>query len=90
MSSMKKLHIPNVITEFDENMLIPLSRNFGEIQRHVARAETNIESMDQGFAAALQEINQTLIDINGQIAELYGAVNWLLVEHGQEPIGEGE
>lgn len=89
MSSMKKLHIPNVITEFDENMLIPLSRNFGEIQRHVARAEANLEAMDLGFATALQEINQILIEMDGQIDELYGAVNWLLEEHGQEPIGEG-
>ena len=51
MTKPLKLHIPHVITEFDENMVVPLSRNFGEIQRHVAATQIRVDALEDALDA---------------------------------------
>ena len=51
MTKPLKLHIPHVITEFDENMVVPLSRNFGEIQRHVAGTQLRVDTLEDDLEA---------------------------------------
>ena len=50
MSSPTRLHIPHVITEFDEAMLVPLDRNFSEIQRHFVILQQRIETAEAHIA----------------------------------------
>ena len=51
MTKPLKLHIPHVITEFDKNMVVPLSRNFGEIQRHVAATQIRVDALEDALDA---------------------------------------
>lgn len=46
MSSPKRLQIPHVITEFDDNILVPLNKNFGEIQIKVAETQRRVEVLE--------------------------------------------
>ena len=62
-----KLHIPYNITEFDDNMLVPLSRNFGEIQRHVAQAQADIESITATLSTFIDATNASLLTITENI-----------------------
>ena len=41
-----RLHIPYTITEWDDGMLVPLDKNFGEIQRHVAALEIRMDAAE--------------------------------------------
>ena len=60
----RRLHIPNTITEFDDQMLVPLTDNFVAIQKHVSRAEADIAALAEGFQLYVNETNQALIEIN--------------------------
>jgi len=48
-----RLHIPHLIKEFDEQMLVPLAGNFSEIQRHVALTQARVEALEVDVAAII-------------------------------------
>ncbi len=64
MTVRKKLHIPNTLTEWDDQMLVPLNNNFGEIQRAVAQAQFDIESIASSVTQYVSDTNEALISIN--------------------------
>ena len=55
-----KLHIPNIITEFDGNMLVPLNKNFYEIQRHVAASQIRIDTLETNLLALTQVVTDLI------------------------------
>lgn len=72
MTQTRRLNIPHRITEFDDNMLVPLGRNFDEIQRHVARTQARVENLEEYQNAifyALSSIEEALEEILTWIEE---------------------
>ena len=57
MSSTTKMHIPHTITEFDEAMLVPLDRNFSEIQRHVVSNQFRLDTLETQMAAVIAALS---------------------------------
>lgn len=66
MSDYKRLHIPHMINEFDENMLVPLSGNFSEIQRHVSLAQARLEALE----AQMDIVSDALTTIDGTLESI--------------------
>lgn len=50
MTSYKTLHVPHLIKEFDDQMLVPLAGNFSEIQRHVAMTQARVTALEARVA----------------------------------------
>ena len=72
MTQTRRLNIPNQIVEFDDNMLVPLNRNFDEVQRHVARTQARVESLEEMMDAViygLSAIEESLEEILAWIDE---------------------
>ncbi len=57
MSKPLKLQIPQKITEFDENMLVPLSKNFGEIQIKVAQTQQRVDQLENDVATIIAALS---------------------------------
>lgn len=57
MSDYKRLHIPHMISEFDENMLKPLYDNFSEIQRHVSMVQARVESLETQMESVIAALS---------------------------------
>ncbi len=71
MSNARRLHIPHMITEFDENLLVPLADNFSAIQRHVALTQARVEVLEElsdAIFLALGSIETALEEILAELS----------------------
>ena len=57
MSNYKRLHIPHMISEFDDNMLKPLHDNFSEVQRHVSITQARVELLESQVEAIIAALS---------------------------------
>lgn len=55
--SYKILHIPHLIKEFDDQMLVPLAGNFSEVQRHVAQTQARVTVLETQVAAIIAALS---------------------------------
>ena len=55
-----------MINEFDENMLVPLSGNFSEIQRHVSLAQARLEALE----TQMDIVSDALTTIDGTLESI--------------------
>ena len=58
MTDYKTLHIPHLIKEFDDQMLVPLAGNFSEVQRHVAMTQARVTALETRVTA-LEALHST-------------------------------
>ena len=56
--SYKTLHIPHLIKEFDDQMLVPLAGNFSEVQRIVAMTQARVTALETRVTA-LEALHST-------------------------------
>lgn len=79
--SFKKMVIPHRIQEFDDEMLIPLDRNFSEIQRHTQIVQTRMDTAESNITT----LSGDLTTLNGNLT----IVNNALTDHVTEPYLHG-
>lgn len=51
MSNYLKFAMPHVITEFDNDMLVPLEKNFSAIQRALVLIQVRVDTLETNYTA---------------------------------------
>ena len=80
MTKPLKLQIPQIITEFDENIIIGLNKNFGEIQIRVAQTQRrtdDLEDIVEAHATAINNLTTSLNEVITTVNDLVTRVDAL-------------
>ena len=69
----KKLALPHVITEFDDEMLVPLSNNFTALEKATVRLQLRADTIEGNILAlstAYEQMNVVLQDVVNDLTTL--------------------